>query len=52
MSAPEKIRIFFEDVEHGRFSLIGRTPAGEQFMAFVTGAFPEYWWSGRYPAEY
>jgi len=40
MPAPDKLRILYEDYDHGRFNYIGRLPDGTQFMAFVTGAYP------------
>jgi formate hydrogenlyase regulatory protein HycA len=42
----------WEDYEYGRFNLVGRYGGGNQFMAFVTGAFPTGWWSGNRPPEY
>jgi hypothetical protein len=49
---PDNLLIPYEDFEYGRFNLVGRYGAGNQFMAFVTGAFPSDWWSGNRPPEY
>jgi formate hydrogenlyase regulatory protein HycA len=40
MAAPEKLRIPYEDWEDARFEYVGQYGGGNQFMAFVTGAFP------------
>jgi hypothetical protein len=52
MAAPIAIRIPYEDFEYARFSLIGRTARGQQFMGFVTGAMPSDWWSGKHHPLY
>ncbi len=52
MPKPIRLRIPYEDDEYGRFNLVGRYSGGDQFMAFVTGAFPADWWSGSRPPEY
>ena len=52
MSYPILLRIPFEDHEYGRFSRIGHTANGRQFMAFVSGAMPRDWWSGKYPPQF
>jgi formate hydrogenlyase regulatory protein HycA len=52
MTAPEKLLVPYEDYESGRFTHVGRYGPGNQFMAFITGAFPRDWWSGRHPPEY
>jgi hypothetical protein len=52
VAEPERLLIPYEDFEYGRFKLIGRYGAGNQFMAFVTGAFPADWWSGKHLPEY
>ena len=41
MAKPEKVRICHEPFEGGRFEYIGKLPNGNQFMALVTGAFPD-----------
>lgn len=41
MTKPEKIKIVAEPEEDSRFHFVGKLPDGRQFMAFVTGAFPE-----------
>jgi hypothetical protein len=38
---PNKLRIPYEEWEDGRFNHVGRCADGRQFMAFVTGAFPD-----------
>jgi hypothetical protein len=38
---PDRLRIPYEDFEEDRFNLVGRYSGGNQFMAFVTGAFPK-----------
>jgi hypothetical protein len=40
MAAPDKLRIPYEDFEGARFNCVGRYGDGNQFMAYVTGAFP------------
>ena len=40
MAPPDKIRVPYEDFDGARFNWIGRSADGNQFMAFVTGAFP------------
>ena len=40
MAAPDKIRIPYEDFEGARFDCVGRYGDNNQFMAYVTGAFP------------
>ncbi|MBL7041059.1 MAG: hypothetical protein ISR77_20660 [Pirellulaceae bacterium] len=40
MAPPDKILIPYEDSEGARFDCVGRYGDGNQFMAFVTGAFP------------
>lgn len=40
MAAPEKLRIPYEDFDGARFDCVGRYGNGNQFMAYVTGAFP------------
>ena len=52
MAAPDKIRIPYEDFEYGRFTNVGRSSSGQQFMTFVTGAEPQDWLTGKYPPEY
>jgi formate hydrogenlyase regulatory protein HycA len=52
VAAPDRLLIFWEEDEDDRFHLIGRYGDGKQFMAFVTGAYPADWWSGKYPPEY
>jgi hypothetical protein len=52
VAEPERLLIEHEDFEYGRFNLVGRYGGGNQFMAFVTGAFPADWWSGNRPPEY
>ena len=52
VAKPDRLLIPLEDVEYGRFNLIGRYVGDNQFMAFVTGAFPADWWSGNRPPEY
>jgi formate hydrogenlyase regulatory protein HycA len=52
VAEPDRLLIPYEDFEDGRFNLDGRYAGGNQFMAFVTGAFPTDWWSGRRPPEY
>jgi formate hydrogenlyase regulatory protein HycA len=52
VAEPERLLIPFEDFEYARFNLIGRYAGNNQFMAFVTGAFPADWWSGDRPPEY
>jgi formate hydrogenlyase regulatory protein HycA len=52
VAEPELLLIPHEDFEYTRFSFVGRYGDGNQFMAFVTGAFPKDWWSGNYPPEY
>jgi formate hydrogenlyase regulatory protein HycA len=50
MAKPEIVLVPHEDFECTRFSLVGQYGDGNQFMAFVTGAFPQDWWgSGRSP---
>ena len=46
MASPDKIRIPYQDFDGTRFDCIGRYAGGNQFMAFVTGAFPG---QDRYP---
>lgn len=38
MAIPDRLRI---PLDESRFEALGRLPDGSQFMAFVTGAFPE-----------
>jgi formate hydrogenlyase regulatory protein HycA len=52
VAAPDRLLIAWEDDEYGRFNLVGRYGDGNQFMAFVTGAFPADWWSGNWSREY
>ena len=52
MSKPDRLLIPREDFEYARFDLVGRYGSGNQFLAFVTGAFPADWWTGRWPPEY
>jgi hypothetical protein len=52
MAEPDRLLIPFEDSDYERFNLVGRYAGGNQFMAFVTGAFPADWCSGRRPREY
>src|SRR5262249_41771188 len=52
VAGPQPLLIQHEDFEDARFSFVGRYGDGNQFMAFVTGAFPKDWWSGIYPPEY
>ena len=53
MATPDRLLIPWEDYESGRFTLVGRYGnEGNQFMAFVTGAFLADWWSGNRPPEY
>lgn len=52
MAEPEQLLVPHEDFEDARFSLVGRYGPGNQFMAFVTGAFPRDWWSGSRSPEY
>jgi hypothetical protein len=52
VAAPDRLMIPWEGYEYGRFGLVGRYGGGDQFMAFVTGAFPADWWSGSRPPEY
>lgn len=40
MSLQEKIRIPYEDFDGARFDCVGRYGDGNQFMGYVTGAFP------------
>jgi hypothetical protein len=40
MTIFETIRIPYEDFDGGRFDCVGQYGEGNQFMAFVTGAFP------------
>jgi hypothetical protein len=40
MPVPDKLRIPSEEYDYGGFTRIGRLADGTQFMAFVTGAFP------------
>lgn len=46
MPAPDKVRIPYENFEGARFDCVGRYGDGNQFLAFVTGAFPG---TERYP---
>jgi hypothetical protein len=52
MAEPDRLLIPYEDFEDSRFNMVGRYGGDNQFMAFVTGAFPADWWSGNRPAEY
>src|SRR4051812_25234057 len=52
MAEPAQLLIPHEDFEYARFSLVGQYGGGNQFMAFVTGAYPGDWWSGNRPPEY
>lgn len=52
MAEPEQLLIPYEDFEYARFNLVGRYGGGNQFMAFVTGAFPRDWWSGSHSPQY
>jgi hypothetical protein len=52
VAKPEKVLIPYVADEHSRFHHVGRCGPAEQFMAFVTGAFPADWWSGKYQPEY
>jgi formate hydrogenlyase regulatory protein HycA len=52
MAAPDRLLIPWEDYDYGRFNLVGRYGGLNQYMAFVTGAFPADWWSGNRPPEY
>jgi hypothetical protein len=52
MAAPDRLFIPWEEDEEDRFHLVGRYGDANQFMAFVTGAYPADWWSGKYPPEY
>ncbi len=52
MAKPDKLLISYVDSEYSRFHHVGRCGPANQFMAFVTGAFPADWWSDRYPPEY
>ncbi|MCE9554123.1 MAG: hypothetical protein K8T91_12210 [Planctomycetes bacterium] len=52
MAAPDLLLITWESDQLDRFHLIGRYSDGNQYMAFVTGAFPADWWSGSRPADY
>jgi hypothetical protein len=38
---PDTLRIPYEGLECARFNCVGRCADGRQFMAFVTGAFPD-----------
>lgn len=40
MATPDKIRIPYEDFYGARFDCVGTFGNGNQFMAYVTGAFP------------
>jgi hypothetical protein len=52
VTEPDRLLIPYEDFEYGRFNFVGRYGDGNQFMAFVTGAFPADWWSGKHPPEF
>jgi formate hydrogenlyase regulatory protein HycA len=52
VAAPDKLLIHYEDDEYARFNLVGRYGDDNHYMAFVTGAFPADWCSGRCPPEY
>jgi hypothetical protein len=41
MSKPDKIRIPFENNKDSRFYYVGKYNGDNQFMAFITGAFPD-----------
>jgi hypothetical protein len=41
LGPPEKLRIPYEEWECGNFNHVGRCADGRQFLAFVTGAFPD-----------
>jgi hypothetical protein len=41
MAKPDKIRIPFEDDQDSRFYYVGRYDGDRQFMAYITGAFPD-----------
>jgi formate hydrogenlyase regulatory protein HycA len=47
MAKPDKIRIPYEDFDDGRFHCVGRYDGDKQFMAFVSGAFPD---DNQYPS--
>lgn len=49
MAKPHKLRI---PRDGHRFENVGRLPDGTQFLAYVTGAYPADWYSGKYPPEY
>lgn len=40
MAAPDKLRIPYEEFDGARFTCVGQYGNGNQFMAFITGAFP------------
>jgi hypothetical protein len=52
VAEPERLLIPYEGFEDDRFSFVGLYAEDNQFMAFVTGAFPADWWSGNRPPEY
>src|SRR6516162_8392903 len=51
MVEPELLLVPYTDFDD-RFGLVGQYADGNQFMAFVTGAFPKDWWSGSHSPEY
>jgi formate hydrogenlyase regulatory protein HycA len=46
---PERLRVPHDD---HRFEHVGHYGNGNQFMAFVSGAFPADWWAGNRSPEY
>jgi formate hydrogenlyase regulatory protein HycA len=51
VAKPDRLLIPYADYDK-RFSLVGRYGEGNQFLAFVTGAYPADWWSRNRPPEY
>jgi formate hydrogenlyase regulatory protein HycA len=51
VAEPDRLLIPYADFDD-RFEFVGRYGDGHQFMAFVTGAFPADWWSGKNQPEY
>jgi hypothetical protein len=43
VAAPDTLLIPYENFEYGRFRHIGRDGAGNQFMGYVTYAYPKYY---------
>jgi formate hydrogenlyase regulatory protein HycA len=52
MAEPDRLRIPYEDFQCARFDLVGSYGNGNQYMAFLTGAFPVDWHIGKYSSEY